>query len=108
MANSSQLVLPTITAPAASSRSTTARVVRRDVAARGCAIRPSCGIVRVQRLSLSATGTPKSGEMAVFRAPCIELGRALERALGVDMEERVDRAVGRGDSGQRGLAGLDG
>src|ERR1700739_4433226 len=60
MANSSQLVLPTTTAPARSSRSTAVASYGGTYPSR---MRDDAvvGTPRAQRLSLSATGTPASG-----------------------------------------------
>ena len=79
MANSSRLVLPTMTAPAARSRSTT-------VASYG-GRQPSrifdehvVGMPRVHMLSLSATGTPASGPGSRPAATASSTARAAARA----------------------------
>ena len=107
IANSSQLVLPTMTAPAACSRSTTVASyggtnvsrIRDDAVVR---------MPRVQMLSLSATGTPASGADGELAAATIDVGGARERALRADGVERVQRAVHRLDAIDGRAAGLDG
>src|SRR5262245_42114492 len=81
IANSSQFVLPTITAPAASRRRTTVASyggtnesrIRDDAVVR---------MPRTQRLSLSATGTPASGPRAapLSRARSTSAARASARS----------------------------
>ena len=91
IANSSQLVLPTMTAPAASSRATT-------VASYGgtkCSRIFDAAVVRtprVHRLSLSATGTPASGSDALSDARSMAAARASARSAR-DGVERVQRGL---------------
>ena len=106
IANSSQLVLPTMTAPAASSRATT-------VASYGgtnvSSMRDEAVVrtPRVQRLSFSATGTPTSGRSHPARAVAIDVRGALQRACGGDGVEGVQRGIERPDARERLLADLD-
>src|SRR5687768_5553380 len=82
IANSSQFVLPTITAPAASSRRTTVASYGGTNVSR---IRDEAVVrmPRVQRLSLSATGTPASGPSvsSLARARSTSAARARARSL---------------------------
>src|SRR5690242_13039592 len=75
IANSSQLVLPTITAPAASSRCTT---VASYGGTKCSSMRDEAvvGIPRTQMLSLSATGTPASGPSGRPDARCRSISAA--------------------------------
>ena len=79
MANSSRLVLPTSTAPAARSRSTTVASYGGRQPSR---IRDEhvVGMPRVHRLSLSATGTPASGPGSSPAATAASTASAAARA----------------------------
>ena len=104
IANSSQLVLPTTTAPAASRRSTTVGVVGRVVALED----PRAAVVgmpRVQMLSLTATARRASGRSVELVPAGVELRRAGRshpprrhggtRRAGGRLRDAVERRCGR-------------
>ena len=79
IANSSQLVLPTMTAPAAASRSTTVALYGGTKPDR--IFEPAVvGTPFVQMLSLTAIGTPASGPRASPRARAASTAAACARA----------------------------
>ena len=108
MANSSMLVLPTATAPAAANRVTTvasyggsqpSRILDEQVV----------GTPRVQRLSLRATGTPASGPGSRPSATAASTARAASRAASsVTWLKAWISRVGLGDAGEVAVEHLDG
>ncbi len=99
MANSSRLVLPTGTAPAARSRSTTVASYGGRHPSR---IRDEhvVGMPRVQRLSLSATGTPASGPGSSPAATAVDGVGGGASLVGEDEVEGVELALARLDGGE--------
>ena len=104
IANSSMLVLPSSTVPAALSRAAT-------VASYG-GFQPSrifeplvVGTPSVTTTSFSATGTPARPVLVPRR---VDLGGARERGLGVDVQVGAQLAVGGLDAVEVGPGDLDG
>ena len=94
IANSSQLVLPTIDR-AGALRAARRRWRRRAArSARACATPAVVGMPRVQMLSLSAIGTPSSGASAGRLARRAAAARASARSR-VDVQKRVQRGSSR-------------
>ena len=100
IANSSQFVLPMTTAPAASRRVTTVASYggTKDSSMRDEAV---VRTPRVQRLSLSATGTPTSGASRHRVEVAIDGGRPCERAVAGHGVERVERRLDGVQAGER-------
>ena len=103
IANSSMLVLPSSTVPAALSRATTvasyggrqpSRIFEPQVV----------GTPSVTTTSLSATGTPASGPAAPAGVDSAARG---QRGLGVDVQEGAAAAVLGGDPVEVGAGDLD-
>ena len=107
MANSSMLVLPRIDDAGLAQARGDGRVVRRHPASR--IFEPQVvGMPLVAKMSLSASGTPASGPSSLAAPRGVVDGRAAaERALGVDVQERVHLLVDGGDPVEVGLGDLD-
>ena len=102
------LVLPRIGRPAARSRRDHGGVVRRHPALEDPRAARGRAGPRVASTSLTAIGTPSSARRGVAgRAARVGRGGLRERALGVDVQERVHGAVDRGDPVEVGLGQLD-
>ena len=94
--NSGMFVLPTITKPASRSRRTTRR--RGPGRSRRRCPSPSCtACPATAAVSLIAIGTPANGRGS---SPADRVG-GLERALGVDVNERIEAGLERLDSLER-------
>ena len=94
--------------PASRSRRDDGRVVRRHASPRGSCDPQVVGMPSVASTSLSASGTPASGPSVVAGGAARVDGRGRgERAVGVDVQERVDGAVDGGDAVEVRLGDLD-